>query len=55
MFTIIVGFFVNLLEKVGFGWWRKYEIEESDNIQNKVDSMSDSDVVIGMSKWERKD
>ncbi len=53
MIEIIIGFFVNILEKIGFGWWKKYEDNEVQNAANKVDSLSDADVSKRLHKWER--
>lgn len=53
MIDIIIGFFVNLLEKIGIDWWKKYESNEANQVQSKVNSMSDSVVADKLHKFER--
>ena len=53
MWEIILSAIASLLEKVGWQWWTEHKIEEADNEQNKVSSMSDSNVLNGLRKWTK--
>lgn len=56
MFGTIASIILNLLAKVGWGFWKEHKKNEAQNAANKANSLSDDAVVSELrTKWQRPD